>query len=154
MVHKSSHDYRGVEKYILRKAFDTAETETETAYLPQHILWRQKEQFSDGVGYAWIDALRDYAENTVSKSIENFADEFPYNTPRTKEAYLYRDIFRDHFPSDHAASTVPYEKSIACSTERALKWDASFKGKADPSGRSAPSHSSHSHSHANETGFC
>ena len=122
-----------IEKYILRKAFDTPDD----PYLPADILWRQKEQFSDGVGYGWIDALRDHADAQVSD--HQFAvakHRFPYNTPATKEAYYYRQIFDGIYPSLGAARTIPEGKSIACSTERALAWDASFRGRADQSGRS------------------
>ena len=126
-----------IEKYILRKAFDVPED----PYLPKDILWRQKEQFSDGVGYGWIDALRDHADAHVSD--HQFAvakHRFAYNTPRTKEAYYYRQIFDSLYPSLAAAQTIPEGKSIACSTERALKWDASFEGRADQSGRSVGVH--------------
>ena len=137
-VHKK--DDRGharIEKYIMRKAFDTPEE----PYLPPAILWRQKEQFSDGVGYGWIDALRDHADTAVTD--QQFAvakHRFPYNTPRTKEGYYYRDIFDSLFPSQAAAETIPEGKSIACSTERALAWDASFANRADQSGRSVGVH--------------
>jgi asparagine synthase (glutamine-hydrolysing) len=126
-----------IEKYILRKAFDTPDD----PYLPADILWRQKEQFSDGVGYGWIDALRDHADAQVSD--HQFAvakHRFPYNTPATKEAYYYRQIFDGIYPSLGAARTIPEGKSIACSTERALAWDASFRGRADQSGRSVGVH--------------
>jgi len=123
---------RKIEKYILRKAFDTPEE----PYLPNHILWRQKEQFSDGVGYGWIDALRDVAEASVTDAqMANAAHRFPYATPATKEAYRYREIFESHFPGHAAAQTVPNEASIACSTARAMEWHESFKNRADPSGR-------------------
>ncbi|EGB08800.1 hypothetical protein AURANDRAFT_71545 [Aureococcus anophagefferens] len=126
-----------IEKYILRKAFDVPED----PYLPKEILWRQKEQFSDGVGYGWIDALRDHAEAHVSDHQFSVAPHrFAYNTPRTKEAYYYRQIFDSLYPSLAAAQTIPEGKSIACSTERALKWDASFEGRADQSGRSVGVH--------------
>jgi len=122
-----------MEKYILRKAFDTPSD----PYLPEHILWRQKEQFSDGVGYGWIDALRENAEKHVSDDIfKHKGDHYPYNTPSTKEAYYYRSIFEEFFPSQAAAETVPGGPSIACSTPRAMEWDLSFKGRADCSGRS------------------
>mmetsp|Transcript_19740 Transcript_19740/g.59783 ORF Transcript_19740/g.59783 Transcript_19740/m.59783 type:complete len:419 (+) Transcript_19740:65-1321(+) len=123
---------RKIEKYILRKAFDTPEE----PWLPQHILWRQKEQFSDGVGYGWIDSLRDVAEAEVTDAqMANAAHRFPYNTPATKEAYRYRAIFESHYPSHAAATTVPAEASIACSTARAMSWHESFSKRADPSGR-------------------
>lgn len=122
-----------IEKYILRKAFDTPDD----PYLPHDILWRQKEQFSDGVGYGWIDSLRDLAESRVSDQMfVNAKHRFPENTPGTKEAYLYRSIFEEHFPQISAVRTVPGGPSIACSTARALEWDASFKNRADCSGRS------------------
>lgn len=122
-----------IEKYILRQAFDTPED----PYLPSDILWRQKEQFSDGVGYGWIDSLRDLAERTVSDQMfANAANRFPDNTPVTKEAYMYRSIFEDHFPQLAAVKTVPGGPSIACSTARAIAWDESFKTRADCSGRS------------------
>lgn len=117
-----------IEKKVLRDAF--------TGMLPDEILWRQKEQFSDGVGYSWIDALRDYAEEQVSD--RKFAERetrFPVNTPVTKEAYLYREIFEDIFKLPSAVKTVPYGKSVACSTETAIAWDEKFKNMADPSGR-------------------
>eukprot|EP01114_Cavostelium_apophysatum_P004764 TRINITY_DN1511_c0_g2_i2.p1 TRINITY_DN1511_c0_g2~~TRINITY_DN1511_c0_g2_i2.p1 ORF type:complete len:313 (+),score=106.04 TRINITY_DN1511_c0_g2_i2:941-1879(+) len=122
-----------MEKYILRKAFDTAEN----PYLPDSVLWRQKEQFSDGVGYGWIDSLRDYAAREVSdEQLRMAASRFPYNTPVTKEAYLYRSIFNGLFPQSDAAKTVPGGPSIACSTPAALEWEAAWKNAADPSGRS------------------
>lgn len=121
-----------MEKYIIRKAFDVAED----PYLPENILWRQKEQFSDGVGYGWIDALRDHAEKEVSdRQMEHASLLFPHNTPQTKEAYLYRSIFTKHFGKEVAAETVPGGPSIACSTPAAIAWDAAFKNMADPSGR-------------------
>ena len=117
-----------IEKKVLREAF--------TGMLPDDVLWRQKEQFSDGVGYSWIDALRDYAEQQVSDvKFEQRAVRFPVNTPVTKEAYLYREIFEELFKLPSAVSTVPYGKSVACSTETAIAWDEKFKNMADPSGR-------------------
>ena len=117
-----------MEKNILRSAFE--------GYLPESILWRQKEQFSDGVGYSWIDSLKDYAEKEVSdKQLANACHRFPLKTPNTKESYLYRQIFESHFPSQTAIDTVPFDASIACSTSKALEWDESFKNAADPSGR-------------------
>ena len=117
-----------IEKKVLREAFD--------GMLPEEVLWRQKEQFSDGVGYGWIDALRDYAEEHVSdRKFAERADRFPVNTPVTKEAYLYREIFEDLFKLPSAVKTVPYGKSVACSTETAMAWDEKFKNMADPSGR-------------------
>lgn len=117
-----------MEKHVLRQAFD--------GYLPDEILWRQKEQFSDGVGYSWIDSLKDHAEKEISDSqLERASYRFPVNTPLTKEAYLYRSIFESHFPGDHTVNLVPEGPSIACSTPTAIAWDASFAGRADPSGR-------------------
>jgi len=121
-----------IEKWILRKAFDNKEK----PWLPDNILWRQKEQFSDGVGYSWIDSLKAYAEREVSdETMKNAARIFPHNTPVTKEAYLYRSIFAKHFPSESAARTVPGGPSIACSTPAAVEWEKSWKDRADPSGR-------------------
>jgi asparagine synthase (glutamine-hydrolysing) len=117
-----------MEKWILRKAFED--------YLPASVAWRQKEQFSDGVGYSWIDSLKSLVEKEVSdKKMANAAFKFPINTPRTKEEYYYRSIFAEYFPSDSAASTVPSVPSVACSTPEALAWDASFQNLNDPSGR-------------------
>lgn len=118
----------GIEKQVLREAF--------TGLLPEEILWRQKEQFSDGVGYSWIDALRDMAESEVSDAeLSRAGERFAINPPDTKEGYFYRRLFERHFPGDAAASCVPGGKSIACSTAEALAWDASFAAAADPSGR-------------------
>lgn len=117
-----------IEKYILRKAFED--------YLPESVVWRQKEQFSDGVGYNWIDTLREVASKKVSdKQMEHAAERFPINPPMSKEEYWYRSIFEEHFPSSSAAHTVPSVPSVACSTAVALEWDASFKNRVDPSGR-------------------
>ncbi|WNC73757.1 asparagine synthase B [Thalassotalea psychrophila] len=117
-----------IEKHVLREAFE--------GYLPEEILWRQKEQFSDGVGYSWIDSLKEHVEEQVSdKQLANAEFKFPHNTPDTKEAYFYRTIFEEHFPLASAAECVPGGKSVACSTETALAWDESFKNMADPSGR-------------------
>ena len=116
------------EKQILREIFKD--------YLPEDVINRQKEQFSDGVGYSWIDALKKLTEKTVSdEHMQNAKFKFPLNTPKTKEEYYYRNIFTKHFPSYAAAKCVPSETSIACSTEIALQWDESFKKMADPSGR-------------------
>lgn len=121
-----------IEKYILRKAFDVEEN----PYLPKSVLWRQKEQFSDGVGYSWIDTLKEVAEAEITDDMFTHAkNRYPYNTPQTKEAYYYRQIFEEIFPSPAAAQTVPGGFSIACSTERALAWDASFATRGDASGR-------------------
>ena len=117
-----------IEKTVLREAFD--------GYLPESILWRQKEQFSDGVGYGWIDGLKAHAEKQVSDRELAAADKrFPINPPLTKEAYFYRSLFEKVFPSPAAAETVPGGKSIACSSPAAIAWDASFANAADPSGR-------------------
>jgi asparagine synthase (glutamine-hydrolysing) len=119
---------RPIEKYPLRHAFDGA--------IPDAVLWRQKEQFSDGVGYAWIDGLKAFAEREVSDGmLAGAAERFPVKTPETKEAYLFRQIFEHHFPSATAVNCVPWERSVACSTETALKWDAAFAKMTDPSGR-------------------
>ena len=117
-----------IEKHILREAFEH--------YLPKEVAWRQKEQFSDGVGYSWIDSLKVHVDNEVSDEMfAAAAEHFPINTPLTKEAYFYRAIFAEHFPLDSAALCVPYGKSVACSTPAALEWDEKFKLMADPSGR-------------------
>jgi asparagine synthase (glutamine-hydrolysing) len=101
------------------------------------VLWRQKEQFSDGVGYSWIDTLKSYSEKTISDDMfKNAHIRFPINTPRTKEAYLYRQMFEEHFPERSAIESVPGTPSVACSTARALEWDESFKKNTDESGRS------------------
>jgi len=121
-----------MEKWILRKAFEE--------YLPEDILWRQKEQFSDGVGYSWIDTLKAEAEKQVSdEMLANAKFRFPINPPMTKEEYRYRSIFSEHFPSDSAASCVPSVKSVACSSPEALAWDVSFQNANDPSGRAVKS---------------
>lgn len=117
-----------IEKAAIRQAFE--------GYIPEHILNRQKEQFSDGVGYGWIDGLRDHAEAQVSDAeMERATVRFPIHPPATKEGYFYRKLFEGHYPSAAAASTVPGGKSVACSTEKALEWDASLKDNIDPSGR-------------------
>ncbi|MBV1910766.1 MAG: asparagine synthase B, partial [Kangiellaceae bacterium] len=117
-----------IEKHILRASFE--------GYLPEEVLWRQKEQFSDGVGYNWIDSLKEYAEQEISDAeFMNASTEFPLHTPDTKEGLLYRRLFTVKFPGDYAAKTVPSGKSIACSTKEALAWDESFSDNADPSGR-------------------
>jgi len=140
MIHKGpgiSKEDTKIEKWVMRKAFDTPED----PYLPHEILWRQKEQFSDGVGYGWVDHLKAIAEAEISDQMfANAANRFPYNTPTTKEGYRYRMIFEEHFPGEAAEKTVPGGKSIACSTERAMNWDASFSQRADPSGRAAGVH--------------
>lgn len=117
-----------IEKQVLREAFAGA--------LPEAILWRQKEQFSDGVGYGWIDGLKAHADEVVGeREFAAAASRFPCNTPATREAYLYRRIFARYFPGDACAATVPGGKSIACSTPAALTWDPAFARAADPSGR-------------------
>lgn len=123
-----------VEKWVLRKAFDLPGS---SAYLPSNVLWRQKEQFSDGVGYSWIDSLKDHAAQMVTdQQLSTAEHRFPVKTPRTKEAYLFRDMFAKHFGENtSAAETVGWQDSIACSSEVALRWDASFQGRADASGR-------------------
>lgn len=125
MIHK---DQGRMEKYILRKAFE--------GWIPDEILWRQKEQFSDGVGYNWIDSLKEYADKEVSDSaMANAAYRFPVKTPPTKEAYLYRSIFEDLFKNPSAVDLIPDGPSIACSTPTAIRWDAAWANQADPSGR-------------------
>ncbi len=126
-AHKMARDGR-IEKHVLRAAFEGA--------LPAEVLWRQKEQFSDGVGYSWIDSLKAHAEGEVADAeLARAAFRFPVNPPATKEAYLYRRLFESHFPGDAAAACVPGGPSIACSTPAALAWDPSFARSADPSGR-------------------
>ncbi len=117
-----------IEKWILRKAFEDL--------LPEDIAWRQKEQFSDGVGYNWIDTLKKITEEKVSDA--EFArreSRFPVNPPKTKEEYYYREIYSRLFPSDSAAKAVPHEAGVACSTAKALEWDAAWKNMDEPSGR-------------------
>ncbi len=117
-----------IEKWVLRKGFEK--------YLPASIAWRQKEQFSDGVGYGWIDNLKDMTAKLITdEQISNARFRFPINTPMTKEQYYYRSLFSEMFPSDTAALTVPNVPSVACSTAEALAWDESFKNMNDPSGR-------------------
>ena len=121
-----------MEKWILRKAFET--------YLPESVVWRQKEQFSDGVGYNWIDSLKELtAKSVTDEQMASAKFRFPINTPMSKEEYFYRCIFAEHFPSDQAASCVPSVPSVACSTAEALAWDESFRNNADPSGRAVKS---------------
>jgi len=117
-----------IEKKIVREAF--------ADMLPQEVAWRQKEQFSDGVGYSWIDTLKKITSDQVSdEQMKHAAERFPINPPQNKEEYYYRSIFAEHFPSDSAARSVPSVPSVACSTAEALAWDASFKNMNDPSGR-------------------
>ncbi|WP_277088454.1 asparagine synthase B [Alistipes sp.] len=117
-----------IEKWILRKAFEDM--------LPSEIVWRQKEQFSDGVGYNWIDTLKQLTAEAVSdREMEHAAERFPINPPRNKEEYYYRTIFEEHFPSHTAAQCVPSVPSVACSTAEALAWDKAFRDMNEPSGR-------------------
>ncbi|MGV3002443.1 asparagine synthase B [Vibrio sp.] len=117
-----------MEKHVLRECFEH--------YLPESIAWRQKEQFSDGVGYNWIDSLKAQAEEKVTdQQLKTAAFKFPYNTPTTKEGYVYREIFAELFPLESAAECVPGGPSVACSSATAIEWDESFKNNADPSGR-------------------
>ena len=117
-----------MEKRIVREAF--------ADMLPEEIVWRQKEQFSDGVGYSWIDTLKKITSEAVSdEQMAHAAERFPINTPLCKEEYYYRSIFEEHFPSESAARSVPHEASVACSTAIALEWDAAWKDMNDPSGR-------------------
>ena len=121
---KTSANYQGVEKYILRKAFD----DKNNPYIPENILWRQKEQFSDGVGYNWIDTLIGYCESMVDEAeFAKAAELFPYNTPQTKEGFYYRKIFEKHFPEKHAAQTVN-------------RWIPKWQENTDPSGRANRQH--------------
>ena len=117
-----------IEKKIVREAF--------ADLLPEEVAWRQKEQFSDGVGYSWIDTLKAITTAAVSdEQMAHAAERFPINPPKNKEEYYYRSIFAEHFPSDSAARSVPSEASVACSTAIALEWDAAFRNLNDPSGR-------------------
>ena len=117
-----------IEKKIVREAFSDM--------LPESVAWRQKEQFSDGVGYSWIDSLKTMTSQAVSdEQMAHAAERFPINPPMNKEEYFYRSIFEEHFPSKSAALSVPSVPSVACSTAEALAWDASFKNQNDPSGR-------------------
>ena len=123
-----------IEKHILREAF--------AHYLPESVAWRQKEQFSDGVGYSWIDTLKEVAAKEVSDlELANAEYRFPINTPDSKEAYYYRTIFEEHFGNNESVlKTVPHGKSVACFTPEALAWDASFQNLNDPSGRTVGVH--------------
>ncbi len=117
-----------IEKKVVRDAF--------AQLLPESVAWRQKEQFSDGVGYSWIDTLKDITSKAVSdEQMAHAAERFPVNPPMNKEEYYYRSIFEEYFPSESAARSVPSVPSVACSTAEALAWDASFKGQNEPSGR-------------------
>ena len=113
------------------------------AYLAASVAWRQKEQFSDGVGYSWIDTLKEVAAQQVSdQQLETARFRFPYNTPTSKEAYLYREIFEELFPLPSAAECVPGGPSVACSSAKAIEWDEAFKKMDDPSGRAVGVHQS------------
>jgi len=117
-----------MEKWVIRKAFEEM--------LPESVAWRQKEQFSDGVGYDWIDKLKEVVEQEVTdEQLANAKFRFPIQTPQNKEEFYYRTIFDEHFPSDAAALSVPQEASVACSTQIALEWDETFKNMNEPSGR-------------------
>jgi asparagine synthase (glutamine-hydrolysing) len=117
-----------MEKWVVRKAFEDM--------LPESVAWRQKEQFSDGVGYSWIDTLKEVVDKEVSdEQMKNANFRFPVQTPLNKEEFYYRSIFESHFPSEAAALCVPQEPSVACSTKIALEWDEAFKNLNDPSGR-------------------
>ena len=117
-----------IEKKIVREAF--------ADLLPDEVAWRQKEQFSDGVGYSWIDTLKKITSDMVSdEEMAHASERFPINPPRNKEEYYYRSIFAEHFPSDSAALSVPSVPSVACSTAEALAWDESFRNMNEPSGR-------------------
>jgi asparagine synthase (glutamine-hydrolysing) len=117
-----------MEKWVLRKAFEE--------YLPESVAWRQKEQFSDGVGYSWIDTLKELVEEEVTdEQMTNAHHRFPVQTPQNKEEFYYRTIFESHFPSETAALSVPSVPSVACSTPVALAWDEAFQNQNDPSGR-------------------
>ena len=117
-----------MEKWVVRKAFEDM--------LPESVAWRQKEQFSDGVGYSWIDTLKAIVDKEISdEQMANAHFRYPIQTPQNKEEYYYRTIFEGHFPSDAAALSVPQEPSVACSTKIALEWDEAFKNMNDPSGR-------------------
>ena len=117
-----------MEKRIVREAFEDM--------LPEEVAWRQKEQFSDGVGYSWIDTLKKITSEAVTdEQMAHAAERFPINTPLCKEEYYYRSIFEEHFPSESAARSVPHEASVACSTAVALEWNEAWKNMNDPSGR-------------------
>ncbi|MCD8399814.1 asparagine synthase B [Tenacibaculum finnmarkense] len=121
-----------MEKWVIRKAFEDM--------LPESVAWRQKEQFSDGVGYDWIDTLKEVVDKEVTdEQLANAKFRFPIQTPTNKEEFYYRTIFEEHFPSDTAALSVPQEASVACSTAIALEWDEAFKNMNEPSGRAIAS---------------
>ena len=122
-----------MEKWVIRKAFEND--------LPESVAWRQKEQFSDGVGYSWIDTLKELVDEKITDGqLANAHYKFPVQTPQNKEEFYYRSIFEEHFPSDTAALSVPSVKSIACSTPQALAWDKAFQDMNEPSGRAVGVH--------------
>ena len=122
-----------IEKHILREAFK--------GFIPEEVLWRQKEQFSDGVGYNWIDSLKENAEINIADDMLLNADrKFPINTPNSKEGYYYRSIFEELFPSNEAALTIDAGPSIACSSPIAFRWSKEFEKMDDPSGRAVDIH--------------
>lgn len=124
-----------MEKHILRECFES--------YLPASVAWRQKEQFSDGVGYSWIDSLKDItAQQVTDQQLSTAQARFPYNPPVSKESYYYREIFASLFPTAGAAECVPGGPSVACSSAKAIEWDAAFKAMNDPSGRAVGVHQS------------
>merc|ERR1719267_530700 len=142
MIHKGQKT-QNLEKWIMRAAFDTPEA----PFLPSDVLWRQKEQFSDGVGYSWIDGLKEHAERVITDlDMQTMDVRFPYNTPTTKEAAYFRSIFHSHFPNNNYGNgiekTIPGGPSVACSTAKAIEWDASFSNpnNQDQSGRMVDVH--------------
>lgn len=140
--------HRRIEKYILRKAFDTPEN----PYLPESVLFRQKEQFSDGVGYDWVDGLKDYASEVITDQMwASKAQRFPVDPPRTREYYLLRSWFEEQFKSKNALETVPRELSIACSTPEAIEWDPEWKNMHEISGRAIKLHVASEDSIGNES---
>ncbi|PON57553.1 Asparagine synthase, glutamine-hydrolyzing [Parasponia andersonii] len=139
-----------IEKWVLRKAFD----DEENPYLPKHILYRQKEQMSDGVGYNWNDTLKAHgAKQVTDQMMENAAKVFPDNTPTTKEGYYYRTIFERLFPKSAARLSVPWEPTVACCTAKAIEWNPEWKNNLDPSGRAASGvhHSTYDNGSGNDT---
>ena len=144
MIKKNAQS-QGLEKWLMRAAFDTPDS----PYLPSEVLWRQKEQFSDGVGYSWIDGLKAHAERLVSDTdMQTMKARFRYNTPATKEAAYFRSIFHSHFPNNNYGNgietTIPGGPSVACSTAKAIEWDESFQNaeNQDQSGRMVDIHDS------------
>ena len=126
-------DGEKAEKYVLRKAFE--------GLIPDEVLWRQKEQFSDGVGYNWIDSLKAHAEEKVTDiMLKESSKKFPVQSPDTKEGYYYRSIFAEFYPSSEAAMTVESGPSIACSSSGAFRWSQEFENMNDPSGRAVKIH--------------